>query len=164
MFALREVCTCITSCMHAIQFCVEILSCYVFVDAGALNGEHNAKPQAMAWHCCVIYRVLHARVTPSSPRLSSTKGRPDPARITEWPVVVADAAWEEGCLVYWFSSALRAHDNPAELRYHYYVITLKDGMRPFLLGPGSPTPFTSFVSPPSASVLARSVTTGGGLT
>jgi hypothetical protein len=51
----------------------------------------------------------------------------DPARITERPVVVADAPWEAGCLVYWFSSAVRAHDNPAELRYYYYLLCPQSG-------------------------------------
>ena len=51
----------------------------------------------------------------------------EPARVTESPVVVADAPWEEGCLVYWFSSALRAHDNPDELRYYYYLLCPQSG-------------------------------------
>ena len=43
-----------------------------------------------------------------------------PLRVTtDKPVLVADAPWEQGCLIYWFSSALRAHDDPDELRYYY---------------------------------------------
>jgi hypothetical protein len=50
-----------------------------------------------------------------------------PLRVTtDRPVLVADAPWEVGCLVYWFSSALRSHDNPAELARW----TLKSFRRP----------------------------------
>ena len=51
-----------------------------------------------------------------------------PLRVTtDKPVLVADAPWEKGCLVYWFSSALRAHDNPEELRYYYYLLCPRHG-------------------------------------
>lgn len=52
----------------------------------------------------------------------------EPLRVThEKPVLVADAPWESGCLVYWFSSALRSYTNASELRYYYYLLCPRSG-------------------------------------
>lgn len=43
-------------------------------------------------------------------------------RVSERPVLLPDAPWEAGCMVYWFNSFLRNPTNHTELRCYYYVL------------------------------------------
>jgi hypothetical protein len=45
-----------------------------------------------------------------------------PERVSEHPVLNPDAAWEHGCMVYWFNSFVRNPFNSSELRCYYYVL------------------------------------------